>query len=110
MTLSIQPTVKVFATNEDAEEIKNNLVKRLDATKIPYEISQKEVHLTEFSVSFKLSTFKVIKKLFNLVKAPENEIKYLANIASIVKATAEDTLKSLVNGVFADVTNRKNNK
>ena len=39
----------------------------------------------------------MIKHLFTLVGAPENEIKYLSKVASVIKATAEDLLRNLFN-------------
>lgn len=81
-------------TKEKAYELIN---KRLADLKLDYETSERNVTFTEIKVTLKLSKLKMIKHLFNLVGAPENEIKYLSKVASVVKATAEDLLRNLFN-------------
>lgn len=81
-------------TKEKAYELIN---KRLTELGFEYETSEREVKFTEIKVTLKLSKLKMIKHLFALVGAPENEIKYLSKVASVVKATAEDLLRNLFN-------------
>lgn len=81
-------------TKEKAYELIN---KRLTDLKLDYETSERDVTFTEIRVTLKLSKLKMIKHLFTLVGAPENEIKYLSKVASVVKATAEDLLRNLFN-------------
>lgn len=81
-------------TKEKAYELINN---RLTELGLDYETSERDVTFTEIKVTLKLSKIKMIKHLFTLVGAPENEIKYLSKVASVVKATAEDLLRNLFN-------------
>lgn len=81
-------------TKEKAYELIN---KRLTELGLDYETSERDVTFTEIKVTLKLSKIKMIKHLFTIVGAPENEIKYLARVASVIKATAEDLLRNLFN-------------
>ena len=41
----------------------------------------------------------MIKHMFNLVAAPENEIKYLCKVKSVVMATARDILNNVLQSI-----------
>lgn len=41
----------------------------------------------------------MIKHLFKIVRAPEEEIKYLAKVKSVVEATARDILTQVLQSI-----------
>ena len=78
------------------------LIVRLELLKeleLDYETSEKEVTFTEVTVTLKLSKLKMIKHLFTIVHAPENEIKYLTKVKSVVEATAKDILTQVIQSI-----------
>lgn len=83
-------------TKEKAYELIN---KRLTDLKLDYETSERDVTFTEIKVTLKLSKLKMIKHLFTLVGAPENEIKYLCKVKSVVMATARDILNNVLQSI-----------
>ena len=107
--MKFKPTVTIYAHPSDKEQIKTNLEQSLKETKIPYELSEENITLTEYKVTFNITTLAVIKHLFKLVGAPEEEIKYLCKVASVIERTAKDVLNSLVQNVVNRVAQLNNN-
>lgn len=89
----------IIVTNETKEKAYEKLQERLNELGFEYETSEREVTFTEIKVTLKLSKLRMIKHLFTLVGAPEQEIKYLSKVASVVKATAEDLLRNLFQSI-----------
>ena len=85
----------IIVTDKTKEKALNTIKQRLDELELKYEVKEVERTFTELQVTVKLSTLKAIKHLFTLVKAPEEEIKYLAKVKSVVEATAKDILMSV---------------
>lgn len=85
----------IIVTNETKDKTLETIKQRLDELELKYEVKEVERTFTELQVTVKLSTLKAIKHLFTLVKAPEEEIKYLAKVKSVVEATAKDILMSV---------------
>lgn len=85
----------IIVTDETKEKALSTIKQRLDELELKYEVEEVERKFTELRVTVKLSTLKAIKHLFTLVKAPEEEIKYLAKVKSVVEATAKDILMSV---------------
>lgn len=89
----------IIVTTETKEKAYEKLQERLNELGLEYETSEREVTFTEIKVTLKLSKLRMIKHLFTLVGAPEQEIKYLSKVASVVKATAEDLLRNLFQSI-----------
>lgn len=90
---------KLIVTDETKTVALEKLDERLKELGIDYEVSEKEVKFTELTVTLKLSKLKMIKHMFTLVKAPEEEIKYLVKVKSVVEATAKDILNSVLQSI-----------
>lgn len=89
---------KIIIPLADKEAFVTELKSRLDELELSYKLKTKNVKFTEVTVA--LDTKKdVIKHLFNLVKAPQEEIEYLCKAKSIVEATARDIISTVVNQI-----------
>lgn len=108
--MKFKPTVTIYAHPKDKSQIKQGLEESLKGIKIPYVIEEEDVTLTEYKVSFEISTLAVIKYIFKLVGAPEEEIKYLCKVSSVIERTAKDVLNSLVQNVVNRVAQLNNKK
>lgn len=89
----------IIVTDDTKEQALQKIDERLKELDIKYETSERQVTFTEIKVTLKLNTMKAIKHLFNLVKAPEEEIKYLCKVKSIVEATARDILTQVLQSI-----------
>lgn len=89
----------LIVSNETKDEALKKLDERMKALKLDYEVTEKEVTFTQLTVTLKLSKLSMIKHMFNLVAAPENEIKYLCKIKSVVMATARDILNNVLQSI-----------
>lgn len=90
---------KLIVTDETKEKALETIAKRMKELELDYKVSERKVEFTELTVELDISKLKVIKHIFNLVKAPEDEIKYLSKIKSIVIATAKDILTQVLQSV-----------
>lgn len=90
---------KLIVTSETKDKALETLEARMKELELDYEVSEKEVTFTELTITLKLSKLKMIKHLFELVKAPENEIKYLTKVKSVVMATAKDILTQVLQSI-----------
>ena len=90
---------KLIVTDETKAEALRKLDERMKELDLKYSVSEKEVTFTELTVTLDISKLKMIKHLFTLVKAPEEEIKYLSKVKSIVVATARDTLGQVLQSI-----------
>ena len=90
---------KLIVTDETKAEALNKLDERMKELDLKYSVSEKEVTFTELTVTLDISKLKMIKHLFTLVKAPEEEIKYLSKVKSIVVATARDILGQVLQSI-----------
>lgn len=90
---------KLIVTADTKQKALETIDERLKELGLEYEVTEKEVTFTELTVTLKLSKLKMIKHLFTLVKAPENEIKYLAKVKSVVIATAKDILTQVLQNI-----------
>lgn len=90
---------KLIVTADTKQKALETIDERLKELELEYEVTEKEVTFTELTVTLKLSKLKMIKHLFTLVKAPENEIKYLAKVKSVVLATAKDILTQVLQNI-----------
>ena len=90
---------KLIVTSETKAKALETLEARMKELELDYEVSEKEVTFTELTITLKLSKLKMIKHLFELVKAPENEIKYLTKVKSVVMATAKDILTQVLQSI-----------
>lgn len=90
---------KLIVTDETKAEALRKLDERMKELNLKYSVSEKEVTFTELTVTLDISKLKMIKHLFTLVKAPEEEIKYLSKVKSIVLATARDILSQVLQSV-----------
>lgn len=90
---------KLIVTADTKQKALETIDERLKELGLEYEVTEKEVAFTELTVTLKLSKLKMIKHLFQLVKAPEDEIKYLAKVKSVVVATAKDILTQVLQSV-----------
>lgn len=88
----------IVANDKKAEAIKV-ISERLKELGLDYEITEKSVQFTVLTATLKLSKLKMLKHLFTLVKAPENEIQYLVKAKSIVEATARDILTQVLQSI-----------
>ena len=90
---------KLIVTDETKAEAIRKLDERMKELDLKYSVSEKEVTFTELTVTLDISKLKMIKHLFTLVKAPEEEIKYLSKVKSIVVATARDILGQVLQSI-----------
>ena len=90
---------KLIVTDETKAEALNKLDERMKELDLKYSVSEKEVTFTELTVTLDISKLKMIKHLFTLVKAQEEEIKYLSKVKSIVVATARDILGQVLQSI-----------
>ena len=90
---------KLIVTDETKAEALRKLDERMKELDLKYSVSEKEVTFTELTVTLAISKLKMIKHLFTLVKAPEEEIKYLSKVKSIVVATARDILGQVLQSI-----------
>ena len=90
---------KLIVTEETKAEALKKLDERMKELDLKYEVTEKEVTFTELTVTLDISKLKMIKHLFTIVKAPEEEIKYLTKIKSIVVATAKDILTRVLQSI-----------
>ena len=89
---------KIIIPLASKEAFVTELKSRLDELELSYKLKTKNVKFTEVTVA--LDTKKdVVKHLFNLVKAPQEEIEYLCKAKSIVEATARDIISTVVNQI-----------
>lgn len=90
---------KLIVTDETKEKALETIAERMKELELDYKVTERKVEFTELTVELDISRLKVIKHIFNLVKAPEDEIKYLSKIKSIVIATAKDILTQVLQSV-----------
>ena len=90
---------KLIVTDETKEKALETIAERMKELELDYKITERKVEFTELTVELDVSRLKVIKHIFNLVKAPEDEIKYLSKVKSIVIATAKDILTQVLQSV-----------
>lgn len=90
---------KLIVTDETKEQALKKLDERMKELDLKYEVTEKPVTFTELTVTLDISKLKVIKHIFTLVKAPEEEIKYLTKVKSIVVATAKDILTQVLQSI-----------
>ena len=90
---------KLIVTDETKAEALRKLDERMKELDLKYTVEERPITLTELTVTLDISKLKMIKHLFTLVKAPEEEIKYLSKIKSIVVATARDILGQVLQSI-----------
>lgn len=90
---------KIIVTDDTKTEVTNTIKKRLDELELNYDITERKVEFTELTVTLKLDTLKAVKHLFKVVSAPDEEIKYLAKVKSVVEATAKDIITTILKSV-----------
>lgn len=90
---------KLIVTDETKAEALRKLDERMKELDLKYSVSEKEVTFTELTVTLDISKLKMIKHLFTLVKVPEDEIKYLSKVKSIIVATARDILGQVLQSI-----------
>lgn len=90
---------KLIVTDETKEKALEAIAERMKELELDYKVTERKVEFTELTVELDVSRLKVIKHIFNLVKAPEDEIKYLSKVKSIVIATARDILTQVLQSV-----------
>ena len=89
----------LIVSNETKDEALQKIDERMKALKLDYEVTEKEVTFTQLTITLKLSKLSMITHMFNLVTAPENEIKYLCKVKSVVMATARDILNNVLQSI-----------
>lgn len=90
---------KLIVTDETKQEALKKLDERMKELDLKYTVTEKPVTFTELTVTLDLSKLKMIKHLFTLVKAPEEEIKYLSKVKSVIYATAKDILTQVLQSI-----------
>ncbi len=90
---------KLIVTEDTKEEALKKLDERMKELDLKYEVTEKPITLTELTITLDLSKLKMIKHLFTLVKAPEEEIKHLTKVKSVVLATARDILSQVLQSI-----------
>lgn len=90
---------KLIVTNETKAEALRKLDERMKELDLKYTVEECPITLTELTVTLDISKLKMIKHLFTLVKAPEEEIRYLSKVKSIVVATARDILGQVLQSI-----------
>lgn len=81
------------------DETKNKLELLLKELELDFEITEEPIQFTKLNITLKLNTLKAIKHLFSLVHAPEEEIKHLAKLPSIIKTTGLDLITTAINNI-----------
>lgn len=89
----------LIVSNNTKDEALQKIDERMKALKLDYEVTEKEVTFTQLTVTLKLSKLSMIKHMFNLASAPENEIKYLCKVKSVVIATAREILNNVLQSI-----------
>lgn len=89
----------LIVSNDTKDEALQKIDERMKALKLDYEVTEKEVTFTQLTITLKLSKLSMIKHMFNLVAAPESEIKYLCKVKSVVMATARDILNNVLQSI-----------
>lgn len=95
----MQVTGTIVTTKEKQAAVEAEIEKRLKELDLDFETETTSMELREIKVTLKLNGLKAIKHLFNIVKAPEEEIKYLTKVNSVVIATAKDILNSVLQSI-----------
>lgn len=90
---------KLIVTDETKASALEKLDARMKELDLKYTVTEKQVQFTELTVELDISKLKVIKHLFTLVKAPEEEIKYLSKVNSVIIATAKDILTQVLQSI-----------
>lgn len=90
---------KLIVTDETKEKALETIAERMKELELDYKVTERKVEFTELTVELDVSRLKVIKHIFNIVRAPEDEIKYLSKVKSIVIATARDILTQVLQSV-----------
>lgn len=90
---------KLIVTEQTKEEALKKLNERMKELDLKYTVEEKPVEFIELTVTLDISKLKMIKHIFTLVKAPEEEIKYLSKVKSIVVATARDILGQVLQSI-----------
>lgn len=90
---------KLIVTDETKEKALETIAERMKELGLDYKVTERKVEFTELTVELDVSKLKVIKHIFNLVKAPQEEIEYLCKAKSIVEATARDIINSVINSI-----------
>lgn len=90
--MAIKVNGSIIVSSETKDKALETINSRLAELGLDYEVSEQERTFTELKVTIKLSTLKAIKHIFKLVSAPEEEIKYLSKVKSVVEATVKDIL------------------
>lgn len=90
---------KLIVTEEVKAEALKKLDERMKELDLKYEVTEKPITLTELTVTLDLSKLKMIKHLFTLIKTPEEEIKYLTKVKSVVLVTARDILSHVLQSI-----------
>lgn len=90
---------KLIVTEQTKEEALKKLDERMKELDLKYTVEEKPVEFIELTVTLDISKLKMIKHIFTLVKAPEEEIKYLSKVKSIVVATARDILSQVLQSI-----------
>ena len=90
---------KLIVTEETKAEALRKLDERMKELDLKYTVEERPITFTELTVTLDLSKLKMIKHLFTLVKAPEEEIKYLTKVKSIIVATAKDILTQVLQSI-----------
>lgn len=90
---------KLIVTDETKSSALEKLDARMKELDLKYTVTEKQVQFTELTVELDISKLKVIKHIFTLVKAPEEEIKYLSKVKSVVIATAKDILAQVLQSI-----------
>lgn len=90
---------KLIVTEQTKEEALKKLDERMKELDLKYTVEEKPVEFIELTVTLDISKLKMIKHIFTLVKAPEEEIKYLSKVKSIIVATARDILGQVLQSI-----------
>lgn len=90
---------KLIVTEQTKEEALKKLDERMKELDLKYTVEEKPVEFIELTVTLDISKLKMIKHIFTLVKAPEEEIKYLSKVKSIIVATAKDILSQVLQSI-----------
>ena len=89
----------IIVSNDTKDKALSKIDERLKELGIDYEVKEESIQLTKIIVTLKLSKLSMIKHMFKLVSAPDDEIKYLCKIKSIVEATARDILNNVLRSI-----------
>lgn len=89
----------IIVSNDTKDKALSKIDERMKTLGLDYEVKEESIQLTKLMVTLKLSKLAMIKHIFQLVKAPENEIKYLCKVKSVVEATARDILNQVLQSI-----------